>query len=164
MEKIMKILIATDGSEFSETVVKTSCELLKNCENTVVKIVSAFEPPLLVAAAPYAVPVAYNPNLEKRMRDAAEKWVGENERQMLECLPDLKNDLTTQVLRGSPERAIVEEAEKWGADLIIVGSHGYGFWERVFLGSVSNAVVHHAPCSVLVVRKDKKIASSKERI
>ena len=37
-------------------------------------------------------------------------------------------------------------------DLIVVGSHGRGFWGRL-LGSVSDGVVHHAPCSVLVVRK-----------
>ena len=46
----------------------------------------------------------------------------------------------------------IEEAQNWGADLIIVGSHGYGFWSRALLGSVSNAVINHAPCSVLVVR------------
>jgi nucleotide-binding universal stress UspA family protein len=47
---------------------------------------------------------------------------------------------------------ITEEAQKWEADLIIVGSHGQSFWSRALLGSVSNAVVNHAPCSVLVVK------------
>ena len=59
--------------------------------------------------------------------------------------------LTTKVVKGSPKEAIVEEAEQWGADLIVMGSHGYGFWQRALLGSVSESVVHHAPCSVLVV-------------
>ena len=48
---------------------------------------------------------------------------------------------------------IVEEAQNWEADLIIVGSHGHGFWKRSFLGSTSDKVIHNAPCSVLVVRK-----------
>jgi nucleotide-binding universal stress UspA family protein len=56
------------------------------------------------------------------------------------------------VLFGSPESRIVETAEQMPADLIIVGSHGYNRWERLLLGSVSDSVVHHAPCSVLVVR------------
>ena len=47
----------------------------------------------------------------------------------------------------------VETAEEFGSDLIIVGSHGYSRWERLLLGSVSQSVVHHAPCSVLVVRE-----------
>lgn len=159
----MKILIATDGSEFSETVVKESCELFRNSEKVVVKIVSAFEPPMMTAAAPYFVPAPYNPKIEQAMRDAAEQAIAEAERRIRECLPDLEIDLATEVLRGSPERAVIEEAEKWGADLIVVGSHGYGFWERIFLGSVSNAVVHHAPCSVLVVRKKKNSTRLKER-
>jgi nucleotide-binding universal stress UspA family protein len=47
---------------------------------------------------------------------------------------------------------IVEEARDWGADLIVLGSHGYGRVRRVVLGSVAAAVVAIAPCSVLVVR------------
>jgi nucleotide-binding universal stress UspA family protein len=160
----MKILIATDGSECSKKVIKTSCEFVKNDENALVKIVSVFEPPLLIAAAPYSVPIAYNPNLEKGMHDAAEQSTADAVRQIREYLPDLKGNLTTQVLCGAPAQMIVEEAENWGANLIIVGSHGYGFWERVLLGSVSNAVVHHAPCSVLVVRNQKNPVSLKEQI
>jgi nucleotide-binding universal stress UspA family protein len=47
---------------------------------------------------------------------------------------------------------ILEAADQFGADLLIVGSHGRGFWGRLTLGSVSDAVVHHAKYPVLVVR------------
>ena len=57
---------------------------------------------------------------------------------------------------GSPKRIIVEEAETWGADLVVVGSHGYRSWERMLLGSVSQAVAAHAECSVEIVRCPKK--------
>ncbi|HQZ97301.1 MAG TPA: universal stress protein, partial [Pyrinomonadaceae bacterium] len=60
--------------------------------------------------------------------------------------------ISGEVLFGSPGSRIVETAEQIGADLIIIGSHGYRRWERILLGSVSSSVVHHAPCSVLVVR------------
>ncbi|HLM01323.1 MAG TPA: universal stress protein, partial [Pyrinomonadaceae bacterium] len=63
--------------------------------------------------------------------------------------------ITTDVLFGSPESRIVETAEQMHAELIVVGSHGYNRWERLLLGSVSDSVVHHAPCSVLVVRLPK---------
>jgi nucleotide-binding universal stress UspA family protein len=61
---------------------------------------------------------------------------------------------------------ILDEAESWGADLIVVGSHGYRAWERFLLGSVSQSVVSHAKCSVEVVRcktahKKKDVAPSK---
>lgn len=152
----MKILIATDGSEFSKAAVKTICQMATNTENTRVKVVSVFEPPIMVAAAPYALPVEYNASLDKGLREQAVQAAARAERQIRECFPDLEDNLTTQILRGSPAQAIVEEAEQWGADLIVVGSHGYGFWKRMFLGSVSNAIVHHAPCSVLVVRKTNR--------
>ncbi len=60
--------------------------------------------------------------------------------------------VSTEVLTGSPKSTIVEEAEAWGADLIVVGSHGYRTWERMLLGSVSQAVAAHAECSVEIVR------------
>jgi nucleotide-binding universal stress UspA family protein len=53
---------------------------------------------------------------------------------------------------GSPKEAILDEAERWGADLIVVGSHGYGAIQRLFLGSVSLAVATNALCSVEIVR------------
>jgi nucleotide-binding universal stress UspA family protein len=61
--------------------------------------------------------------------------------------------ITTAVIDGSPKSAILEEAETFGADLIVVGSHGYGAVDRFMLGSVSHAVSLHAKCSVEIVRK-----------
>ena len=56
------------------------------------------------------------------------------------------------LLPGPARTVILDEAESWRADLIVVGSHGYRAWERFLLGSVSQAVVSHAKCSVEVVR------------
>ena len=149
----MKILIATDGSEFSDAAVEKTCEIIKNAENAVVKIISAFEQPLMVAASPYGVYPGGNPVLENDLKGLSLQAIANAEEYIRKRFPDLKQDLTARILHGSPGQMIVAEAEKWGADLIVVGSHGYGFLERVFLGSVSDAVIHHAPCSVMVVRK-----------
>ncbi|KAL9256618.1 Universal stress protein A-like protein [Drosera capensis] len=54
---------------------------------------------------------------------------------------------------GTPKEVICEAAEKLGIGLLIVGSHSRGAFQRAFLGSVSNYVVHNAKCPVLVVRK-----------
>jgi nucleotide-binding universal stress UspA family protein len=64
--------------------------------------------------------------------------------------------VSTEVITGSPKRTIVEEAEGLGADLVVVGSHGYHTWERMLLGSVSQSVAAHALCSVLIVRCKEK--------
>jgi nucleotide-binding universal stress UspA family protein len=60
--------------------------------------------------------------------------------------------VTGKVLEGVPEDAILEEAERWQADLIVLGSHGFGPVKRRLLGSVSQALALHAPCSVEIVR------------
>jgi nucleotide-binding universal stress UspA family protein len=53
---------------------------------------------------------------------------------------------------GSPQAAILASAERWQADLIIVGSHGQTSGSDVLLGSVTNSVIRHAHCPVLIVR------------
>ena len=53
---------------------------------------------------------------------------------------------------GKPATEIVRAAKEWSADVIVVGTHGRHGVERMFLGSVAEAVMRHAPCSVLVVR------------
>lgn len=59
---------------------------------------------------------------------------------------------TGKVLSGKPVEAILEEAQKWAADLIVLGSHGRRGFKRFLLGSVSEAVAMNAPSSVVVVR------------
>ncbi|MEM6522014.1 MAG: universal stress protein [Cyanobacteria bacterium P01_C01_bin.70] len=54
---------------------------------------------------------------------------------------------------GSPGPAICQLAKSWGADLLMVGSHGRRGFSEMLLGSVSNYVVHHATCSVMVVHE-----------
>ncbi len=61
--------------------------------------------------------------------------------------------ISSTVVIDSPKDAIVEEAERWGADLIVVGSHGYRGPERALLGSVSQAVATQAKCSVEIARR-----------
>src|SRR5688500_15879888 len=56
------------------------------------------------------------------------------------------------VFSGKAKEVIVEEARKWDADLIVVGSHGRRGFKRFLLGSVSDAVAMNAHCSVVVVR------------
>jgi universal stress protein A len=56
------------------------------------------------------------------------------------------------IWEGDPAESIIDAAQSEGADMIVVGSHGRGALGRALIGSVSDQVVRHAPCPILVVR------------
>ncbi|MEM7590784.1 MAG: universal stress protein [Cyanobacteria bacterium P01_A01_bin.83] len=60
---------------------------------------------------------------------------------------------------GNPGRNICNRAKSWSADLIIIGSRGLTGVKEMFLGSISNYVTHHAPCSVLILRESNDSAA-----
>lgn len=150
----MKVLLATDGSSYSEMAIKKLCALFEESDNTKIRIISVAEP-VLVGTDPMGVSAAYYEQTVEEALKSASKAVEKAESEIRQHLPWIGNDLTSAVITGPAKSAIVEEAERWKADLIIVGSHGHGFWGRALIGSVSDAVLHHAPCSVLVVRPEK---------
>jgi len=63
---------------------------------------------------------------------------------------------------GSPSREICELAKDLNVDLVVVGRHGRSGINELFLGSVSNYVLHHAPCSVLTIHHLPRITSSSD--
>ena len=145
----MKILIATDGSKYSNAAVEECCRTILNPEGDEVQVVSVYENAYPITAEPFALSQEYYEKLDETVRKIAEGYVGESKKTIAEKFPGL--NVETDILHGSPDQQIIERAKDWNADLIVVGSHGRGFWGRL-LGSVSDGVVHHAPCSVLVVR------------
>ncbi len=149
----MRVLFATDGSKFSEDAVRKACEMLKGTDELVIRAISAAEYSSPIVSEQIVVSNdlfsriaadARQASVEAldRVKEIIKKTLGEDQAKLVE----------TAVITESPKSAIVGEAASWNADLIVVGSHGYGFWDRMLLGSVSDAVVHHAPCSVLIVR------------
>ena len=60
-----------------------------------------------------------------------------------------------EVIDGEPRFVLCNAVEKHHADLLVVGSHGYGAIKRAFLGSVSDYCAHHAHCSVMIVKQPK---------
>jgi nucleotide-binding universal stress UspA family protein len=148
----MKILLATDGSTCSDRAVD---EVAKRPwpAGSKLKIISVAEPPDIPAVELWAVPVTYYEALEHAAHDKALATVESALSKIRSHGADKTLKLSTATPQGSPRQVILDEAEKWGADLIVVGSHGYGTWNRLLLGSVSNAVATHAPCSVEIVRR-----------
>jgi nucleotide-binding universal stress UspA family protein len=68
--------------------------------------------------------------------------------------------VATKIIEGNPKDVIVDEAQQWGADLIVMGAGGYGGPRRMVLGSVAHSVVANAPCSVQVVRDKHRLERS----
>jgi nucleotide-binding universal stress UspA family protein len=147
----MKILLAVDDSKYSAAATR---EVAKRPwpKGTIVRVLTVVEPFPPIAIEPWyggrETLIGMDKELQKRARDLAKKHA--------ERLK--KKGIKTQsvVLEGDARFVIVHEAEKWKADLIVMGSHGYTGIKRLLLGSVASSVVSHASCSVEIVRQKQK--------
>jgi nucleotide-binding universal stress UspA family protein len=146
----MKVLLAVDGSQYSEAAVKAAATRVWPAQSEI-RVVTAYELPPAPTPEVWALSSDYLEKLERTARDQAGAV---KEAAMLTLARSLEPSIkiTGNILAGAPRSTILEEADHWQADLIVVGSHGYGVWHRLLLGSVSQAVVSHAKCSVEVVR------------
>jgi nucleotide-binding universal stress UspA family protein len=148
-EIFMKVLIGIDGSEYSDAALS---EIAGRTwpKGTEILVVHACEIPLAATTEVWALPTDYYQRLDQACLQNAEKVV-KAALAKLSVLADTAN-VTSKIVTGAAKRVILDEAERWKPDLIVVGSHGYPTWERLLLGSVSQAIVSHAKCSVEVVR------------
>ncbi|OAY80819.1 Universal stress protein [Ananas comosus] len=71
------------------------------------------------------------------------------------------SDVVYEVVEGDARNVLCEAVEKHHADVLAVGSHGYGAIKRAVLGSVSDYCAHHAHCTVMIVKKPKHKAKTK---
>lgn len=147
----MRILLAIDGSSFSDDAV-TEIATRPWPDKSEVKIISIVEPPLLPTVETWVPPDNYIEALEKAGDDQARSIVG-NAADRINKEQGDKLNVTTEIVKGHPKHGIIEAAEEWKTDLIVVGSHGYRGLTKLWLGSVSQAVAAHAKCSVEIVRK-----------
>ncbi|REJ79442.1 MAG: universal stress protein [Acidobacteria bacterium] len=149
----MNILLPTDGSDFSIAAARKCSDIAAKEESAIVRVVSIVE--TLTPDEPFDTESDYYQAVVQASKAAAEERV-QIARTLI--LKDERNSgltVETKTMSGKPDKLIIKECEDWPADLVVLGSHGYGFWSRTLLGSVSDSVVHHAPCSVLIVRKPR---------
>ena len=149
----MKVILATDGSSQSEAALRVAGDLALGAGDKL-KIVTVIDMAVPMAFDAYAGYLPNTQEIEVLARENAEKTLEDARRRVSDLVNAEEVEISTEILIGAPESRIVETAEEFGATLIVVGSHGYNRWERLLLGSVSDSVVHHAPCSVLVVRHE----------
>ena len=142
---LRKLLLATDGSQYSEGAVREAISLAKQCSATLYAI-SAIE-----------VVTDYEGLSIQRLEEMQEAEIGKQ----LEAVKSLAAGegvtCETIVAHGDPHTAIVKEAEKRRADLIIIGRRGLKGLAKVLMGAVAARVIGAAHCNVLVVPRAAKI-------
>lgn len=148
----MKLLLAIDDSSCAEAAVAAVIEQSRPA-GTEVRVIHVIEWPhdlptsLAFVKGPSAAQWVLRAKADLRRRGH------ELLARVVERLQGAHFTATAQLVEGGPRQAIVAMAADWPADLIVVGAHGRRGIERVLLGSVSDGIVRHAPCSVQVVRE-----------
>jgi len=149
----MKILVCTDGSEQSQKALEETSVIAGGCKVDEVAIIHVYDSSI-DSAFPYYENVT--PEQIESFQQMMEDHKKERERILAKSKKFLeeKNIKARTILKeGHPSHAIVEVAQKEGFDMIVLGSRGLGGLKKIFLGSVSNAVIQEAKdCSVLVVK------------
>ena len=143
----MKILIAIDGSDYSQAALQ-SVIARPWPPGTDVKVLHVVEPPSLLMGREMR---GFDPEFEavwKALREQAKHLVAK----AAEKLRDAKFKVSTELVEGNPKSQIIDIANEWHADMIVLGSHGRTGLDRFLMGSVSQDVVRHAHCSVEIVR------------
>ena len=146
---IRRILVATDGSSFSQTAI-SSVATRPWPAGSVVRVLSVVE-----LHIPLSHPQVYleHQGMEDARAEAmrhAQEAVGFAEQAL--AAAGLEVSTSIAVPTATPKELILKEAADWGADILVVGSHGRRGVGRFLLGSVSEAVALHASCTVEVIR------------
>jgi nucleotide-binding universal stress UspA family protein len=145
----MKILVATDGSECSQLAAQSIAQRPWP-EGTSIRALAVAEISVPLLEMPY-----FLPHTMEKLRGEAMQRAEQAEMAAEEILAKsgLEESGTVAVPTGTPKEVILQNAEEWGADLIVCGSHGRRGLSRFLLGSVSSAVATHAKCSVEIIRR-----------
>jgi nucleotide-binding universal stress UspA family protein len=152
----MKLLLAVDNSEYSAAAIKEVANRPWP-PKTIVRVISVVE-----SVPPPAAELWYDASGSfERVQQAMTKRAAELTQKTSESLKSKGLKIEAAVREGDARSAIVDEARKWPADLIVLGSHGYSGIKRLLLGSVALSVASHAPCSVEIVRRKQRKKKSR---
>ena len=136
----MKLLLAIDGSKCSEAATQALIAQYQS-QGTEVKVLNVVDLPLPIPTSDAA---------------AFHKLSLEHGHELVEQAEQLLNKAgyktQTAVEEGDPKSKIIEQAARWKADTIVMGSHGRKGLDRFLMGSVAENVSRYAPCSVEIVR------------
>jgi nucleotide-binding universal stress UspA family protein len=141
-EKELRVLVATDGSRQAQAAIATAVHFPWPARTRVRTVIArrtrkAYTRSILLTAIDRGAEIASN----SARRTLSRRW------------PDVE----IEVVDKAPVVGILEEAERFHADVIVVGWRGHGTVRRLLMGSVSRGVVRGAHCAVLVVRRPQRV-------
>ncbi len=150
-----KILVALDHSPASQPVFESALALAKLAGSQLM-LLHALSADAEDSPPRYApMTTSYNPEKMEQYQREWEQFTA----QCLERLKSLVREASQQgvkaeftQIQGNPGRIICQSARDWVADLIVMGRRGHSRLEEIYLGTVSNYVLHHSPCSVHIVK------------
>jgi nucleotide-binding universal stress UspA family protein len=161
VKKTMKLLIAYDGTTSADTALDDLLRagLPAEANAIVISVADIFMPRAASSSgdAPAAALKNYNPSVvEHRLEqvahalEEARRWATNASKRLHAQFPSWK--VQTEVCGHSPAWAIVEKADEWKPDLVVLGSHNRSALGQLFLGSISQTVLSEARCSVRIAR------------
>ena len=145
MTEIKRIVVGVDGSDRSRAALLWAYNEAAH-HAAAITVVSTWHPPALPMTPPYgsAPPEGYVNQPQRDALDMLEKFVAELDART----PAV--DVRTVVEQGNPSKVLIERSKE--ADLLVLGSRGHGGFAGMLLGSVSQHLVAHAECPVVIVR------------
>ena len=162
--RFQKLLVAIDDSPLCPAVFAAALELAQSNKASI-RLLCSINPDIVSESA---VPTALDPNLPLGLGNSNDFQVYETQQVLIDQQVGEAQALLKRYMDkalsysvatesdyklGEPGHQLCEAAKDWGADLVVVGRRGLTGLREALQGSVSNYVVHHAPCSVLVIQE-----------
>ena len=146
-----KILLATDGSSEASLALTTAADMA-NSTNSELHLAYVFP---TAVQRPFPNPILARPadEMEHELEEAMQQAQEFLDKQVDKVKQEGVSVAESHLVRGRPDREVVHLSEDMGAGLIIMGSRGLGGVRRALMGSVSDSVVRHAHCPVMIVRE-----------
>ncbi len=145
MIQLSKILCPTDYSRTSDKAVRYAIELGRKVDAHV-RFLHIMQPENIAEKTAYSYGVTKKAANHEAFSDEFRQLMMEEKKKGLSA--------DIMILRGNPYNSIIEQAHSWGADLVIMGSHGRTGLTRLLMGSVAEAVFHALDIPVLLVKQE----------
>ncbi|QUH25823.1 universal stress protein [Serpentinicella alkaliphila] len=151
----MKILVCTDGSKESLRAIEKACKIAAGCEVHEVSVINVYEGKVDIPTGTFGY-THHTTDADIEMFKKAREVAKEKSKKSLLEAEEIfkeKNIKVNAILKEGPAAEVISEiAEQEGFDLIVIGRRGINGLKKLFLGSVSNAVLQQANTSVLIVK------------
>lgn len=144
----MKVLLAIDGSPFSEAAEQMMASHLSP-EETEILVVQVVDP--VIHSVPPMMAPNYAPEMTERLKKPIE-FAKETVKRTVDFLKTKCFKVEGRVVESEVRDGILDCAAEYHADLIVLGSHGRRGLKKFLLGSIAESVARHASCSVMIVR------------